>query len=66
MSGFGDAPRKIEGQAIWGEYETKPRLYETTWLEVPIPVALEELAYSVIKAITKQWLIDNGFEEDEL
>ena len=65
MSGFGDAPRKIEGQAIWGEYEQKPRLYETTWVERSMPVELEVMACKVLEAMRTQWLIDNGFEEEE-
>jgi hypothetical protein len=70
-SNFGDAPIKAEGQSInatYGipeEYEPKPQPYETTYVEVSMPVALEEMAHAVLKAMYKQWLIDNGFEEEE-
>jgi hypothetical protein len=69
-SNFGDAPIKSEGQSInatYGipeEYEPKPQPYETTWVERPMPVELEEMAHAVLKAMYKQWLIDNGFDKE--
>ncbi len=69
ISGFGAAPLKMEGKSInstYGfseDYEPTQKKYETTYLEVSIPVALEEMAWAVLKAMRTQWLIDNGFEE---
>ena len=67
---FGAAPIKIEGEPFWvdgleafkNEY-TEP--YETTYVEVSMPVALEEMAYQVLIAMRTQWLKDNGFKEEE-
>ena len=69
-SNFGDAFIKAEGQSInatYGfleEYEPKPQPYETTWVERPMPVALEKMAHAVLTAMYNQWLIDNGFKKD--
>lgn len=69
MSGFGDAPRKLEGQSVntaYGipeEYLPTQKQFETTYVEVSMPVALEEMAHAVLRAMRTQWLIDNGFED---
>ena len=68
-SKFGDAPLKIEGEPFWvdgmagfeNEYDEP---FETTYVEVCMPVALEEMAHKVLQAMRKQWLIDNGFDEE--
>lgn len=68
LSGFGEAPRKMEGQGVWidgsDEYEQSKPEYETTYVEVSMPVALEEMAHAVMRAMRTQWMIDNGHEED--
>jgi hypothetical protein len=68
-SGFGDAPIKIEGQPLWVDeklqaYANYEQPFETTYVEVSMPVALEEMAHAVLKAMRTQWLIDNGFPEE--
>jgi hypothetical protein len=69
-SNFGDAPIKAEGQSInvlYGipeDYVPEPQQFETTYVEVCMPVALEEMAHAVLKAMRTQWLIDNGFPEE--
>ena len=69
VSGFGSAPLKIEGQSVNAAYGipegyTAYQLpYLTTYVEVDMPVALEDMAHEVLKAMRTQWLIDNGFEE---
>ena len=56
VSGFGTAPIKMEGKSVNARYET-------TYVEVSMPVPLEEMAHAVLRAMRTQWLIDNGFED---
>jgi len=69
VSGFGSAPLKMEGQSVnatYGipeDYEPEPKQYETTYVEVSMPVPLEEIAHAVLIAMRTQWLIDNGFKD---
>jgi len=71
VSGFGSAPLKMEGQSVNATYGipegyTAEQLpYLTNYVEVNMPVALYDMAHEVLNAMKKQWLIDNGFEEDE-
>jgi hypothetical protein len=46
------------------DYVPEPQQFETTYVEVCMPVALEEMAHAVLKAMRTQWLIDNGFPEE--
>ena len=70
---FGDAIVKAEGTAVGLSFgltqeqiDNQPKaLYETTWVEHPMPVALEDMAHAVLRAMVNQWLIANGFEEEE-
>ena len=69
VSGFGTAPIKMEGKSVnasYGfpeDYEPTQQQYETTYVEVSMPVPLEEMAHAVLRAMRTQWLIDNGFED---